>query len=132
MEVAPGVVALFPLMQTLMTELRTAGVQHFLAFDPAQGFSVPVFGGLDMEAERDHFAKLLGSSGERMEGLPRQLTAFSMLSKSLYAARMRRLPSSSTLRRGCWCDQNCRPRRSNAASLVRGAFARVKRASDWP
>nr|WP_206026432.1 AAA family ATPase [Roseimicrobium sp. ORNL1] len=41
-------------------ELLRQGMAHFLAFDPAQGFSVPVIFGLDPQAEREFFAKILG------------------------------------------------------------------------
>ena len=58
-EVAPGVVVPLPLMQCLATELREAGIKHFLAFDPAQGFSVPAIAGVDPTFEREFFAKML-------------------------------------------------------------------------
>jgi energy-coupling factor transporter ATP-binding protein EcfA2 len=59
-EVTAGLVAPMPLVSCLGMELRREGMAHFLAFDPAQGFSVPPVHGLDQQAERDFFAKLLG------------------------------------------------------------------------
>lgn len=59
-EVTTGLVAPMPLVSCLGMELRREGMAHFLAFDPAQGFSVPPVHGLDQHAERDFFAKLLG------------------------------------------------------------------------
>jgi energy-coupling factor transporter ATP-binding protein EcfA2 len=61
-EVAPGMVAPFPLVQCLVTELRGVGVAHFISFDPAQGFVVPTIAGMDRAAEREFFGKLLGLS----------------------------------------------------------------------
>jgi energy-coupling factor transporter ATP-binding protein EcfA2 len=59
-EVQPGLVAPMPLVSCLGMELRKGGIAHFLAFDPAQGFSVPLVHGLDQQAEREFFTKLLG------------------------------------------------------------------------
>lgn len=59
-EVQPGLVAPMPLVSCLGMELRKEGMGHFLAFDPAQGFSVPLVHGLDQQAEREFFTKLLG------------------------------------------------------------------------
>jgi hypothetical protein len=59
-EVQPGVVAPMPLVSCLGRALRKEGMAHFLAFDPAQGFSVPLVHELDQKMERDFFAKLLG------------------------------------------------------------------------
>ena len=59
-EVAPGVVAPFPLVQCLVTELREVGVVHFISFDPAQGFVAPRSQAWIRPAERQFFSKLLG------------------------------------------------------------------------
>ncbi len=59
-EVRPGMAAPMPLVSCLGMELRREGMAHFLTFDPAQGFSVPLVPGLDQQVERDFFAKLLG------------------------------------------------------------------------
>lgn len=61
-QVAPDAVVPFPLIPCLATELRDAGVAHFLAFDPAQGFSIPTLVGVDQAKEREYFAKVLGLS----------------------------------------------------------------------
>lgn len=59
-ELQPGLVAPLPLVSCLGMELQREGMAHFLTYDPAQGFSVPMIPGLDPLAERDFFAKLLG------------------------------------------------------------------------
>ncbi|HUF61053.1 MAG TPA: AAA family ATPase [Verrucomicrobiales bacterium] len=59
-EVRQGTVAPMPLVSCLGMELRREGMAHFLVFDPAQGFSVPLVHGLDPQVERDFFANLLG------------------------------------------------------------------------
>ena len=59
-EMVPGAFAPLPLVPCLVAELQSAGVAHFLAFDPAQGFTVPVMLGVDPAAEREFFAGLLG------------------------------------------------------------------------
>lgn len=56
--IAPGAVQVLPLVPYLCAELRQAGVQHFLTFDAAQGFSVPVVLGLDPAKEREYFQRL--------------------------------------------------------------------------
>jgi len=59
-EIQPGLVMPLPLVPCLVTELKQAGMAHFLAYDPAQGFSIPVVIGLDAAAEREFFSSLLG------------------------------------------------------------------------
>lgn len=59
-ELQPGVVAPMPLVSCLGVEMRKEGMVHFLVFDPAQGFSVPVIQGMDQNSERNFFASLLG------------------------------------------------------------------------
>lgn len=60
LELQPEIVVPMPLMSCLGMELRKEGMAHFLAFDPAQGFSVPLVQGLDQRVEREFFANLLG------------------------------------------------------------------------
>lgn len=59
-EIQPDLVMPLPLVPCLVTELKQAGMSHFLAYDPAQGFSIPVVIGLDAAAEREYFSSLLG------------------------------------------------------------------------
>ncbi|MCB1227107.1 MAG: ATP-dependent Clp protease ATP-binding subunit [Verrucomicrobiales bacterium] len=59
-EMQGGMVVPMPLVSYLGTELQKEGMAHFLAFDPAQGFSVPRLPRLDAAAEREFFTKLLG------------------------------------------------------------------------
>lgn len=59
-EVQSAGMAPMPLVSCLGMELKREGMAHFLMFDPAQGFSVPLIVGLDQQTERDFFAKLLG------------------------------------------------------------------------
>lgn len=59
-EATPGTMVPLRLLPCLAAELKTAGFAHFLSFDPAQGFMIPMVEGLDQKAEREHFAKLLG------------------------------------------------------------------------
>jgi hypothetical protein len=54
---APGAVQMLPLIPYVCAELRPAGIQHFLAYDSAQGFSVPVVLGLDPAREREFFQR---------------------------------------------------------------------------
>lgn len=61
-ELRDGLVVPMPLVSCLAMELRREGMVHFLAFDPAQGFSLPLVYDLDPQAERDFFAQLLGLS----------------------------------------------------------------------
>lgn len=56
----PGLMVPMSLVPCVATALREEGMVHFLAFDPAKGFSVPMLHGLDPQKERDFFAKLLG------------------------------------------------------------------------
>ena len=58
--VSPGAVVPLPLVQALAEALRAAGVVHFLAYDPARGFTVPPVGGLDRAAEHAFLAEHLG------------------------------------------------------------------------
>ncbi len=61
-ELQPGMVVPMPLVSCLSLELGRERMMHFLAFDPAQGFSVPLVPGLDQEGERGFFSGLLGLS----------------------------------------------------------------------
>ncbi len=54
----PGTVQVLPLISYICAELHEAGVKHFLCYDAAQGFSVPVVLGLDPAKEREHFQRL--------------------------------------------------------------------------
>ena len=58
MELLPGRVQVLPLVPYLCAELHDAGIQHFLSFDPAQGFSLPVVLGTDPAKEREFFSRL--------------------------------------------------------------------------
>lgn len=59
-EVAPGVATPLSLVPCLASELHSAGFAHFLAFDPAQGFVVPLVSGLNPSMEHEYFERLLG------------------------------------------------------------------------
>ena len=54
---APGAVQVLPLVPYVCAELSLAGVQHFLNYDAAQGFSVPVVLGLEPVKEREYFQR---------------------------------------------------------------------------
>lgn len=54
---APGAVQVLPLVPYACAELRLAGIQHFLSYDAAQGFAVPVVLGLDPAKEREYFQR---------------------------------------------------------------------------
>src|ERR1051325_10426049 len=56
-ELVPGAAQVLPLVPYLCAELHQAGVRHFLCYDAAQGFSVPVVLGLDPAREREYFQK---------------------------------------------------------------------------
>jgi energy-coupling factor transporter ATP-binding protein EcfA2 len=58
--VAAGRNVLLPLVPTVAAELRSEGIVHFLVFDAVQGFSIPRVAGLDLPAEQQFFANLLG------------------------------------------------------------------------
>jgi hypothetical protein len=51
-EAAPGKFHPLPLTMFLSELLRTAGVTRVLAFDPLNGFSVPLVRGIDLPAEQ--------------------------------------------------------------------------------
>jgi hypothetical protein len=56
---SPGANAqVLPLVPYVSSELREAGVKHFLAYDPAQGFSLPVVMGSDRNCELEFFQQL--------------------------------------------------------------------------
>ncbi|MCB1086002.1 MAG: ATP-dependent Clp protease ATP-binding subunit [Verrucomicrobiae bacterium] len=76
LEIQPGVVAPMPLVPSLGAELRKVGMVHFLAFDPAQGFSVPQVHGLDPQAERDFLGSLFGLSWTEHGRAPASLERF--------------------------------------------------------
>jgi hypothetical protein len=59
-EMRMAMVVPMPLISCLGMELQREGMAHFLAFDPAHGFSVPLVHGLDQQTERDFFSNLLG------------------------------------------------------------------------
>lgn len=55
-----------PLVPYVAAELLGAGVRHFISYDPAQGFWLPVVIGIDRAAEREFFRKLevpIGDAG---------------------------------------------------------------------
>src|SRR5580765_703035 len=54
---APGAVQVLPLVPYVCAELRLAGVQHFLNYDAAQGFAIPVVLGLEPAKEREFFQR---------------------------------------------------------------------------
>jgi len=56
-EIVPGAVQVLPLVPYVCAELHQAGIKHFLSYDSAQGFSVPVVLGLDPTKEREYFQK---------------------------------------------------------------------------
>ncbi len=58
MAILPRTVQVLPLVSYVCAELHEAGVQHFLSYDAAQGFSVPVVLGLDPAKEREYFQRL--------------------------------------------------------------------------
>src|SRR5262245_53464891 len=47
-----------PLIPYVSSELREAGVNHFLSYDPADGFSLPVVMGSDRNCELGFFRQL--------------------------------------------------------------------------
>src|SRR5215831_7652595 len=59
LKLAPAAPAhVLPLVTYVATELRQAGVGHFIAYDPAQGFSLPTVIGVDRKTELEFFMKL--------------------------------------------------------------------------
>ncbi len=52
-----GAVQVLPLIPYVCAELKEAGIQHFLLYEPAQGFSMPVVLGLDPAKEREYFQR---------------------------------------------------------------------------
>jgi hypothetical protein len=59
LELAPaGPAHVLPLAPYVATELRQAGVGHFIAYDPARGFSLPTVLGIDRKTELEFFKKL--------------------------------------------------------------------------
>lgn len=65
-QAGPGRLVPLPLVPTLATELREAGIVHFLVFDPAQGFRVPRIAGLDGLKEQQFFSPVPESDLERV------------------------------------------------------------------
>jgi hypothetical protein len=58
-QLSPGApVQVLPLVPYVSSELREAGVKHFLGYDPAQGFSLPVVMGSDRACELEFFQQL--------------------------------------------------------------------------
>lgn len=75
-EAAPGMVIPLPLVPCLAGELRTVGIVHFISFDPAQGFMVPMVAGLNQTTEREYFTKLLGLTWSDTGWSPASLERF--------------------------------------------------------
>ena len=75
-ELAPELVAPLPLIHCLVAEMRALGFKHFIAFDPSQGFTIPLVLGVDQVAEREFFASLLGLTWQQNGQAPASLDRF--------------------------------------------------------
>src|SRR5689334_18777465 len=58
LQLGGGAAQVLPLVPYVATELRGSGICHFLSYDPAQGFAVPVVVGIDRSSEREFFRAL--------------------------------------------------------------------------
>jgi len=56
--------------------MRALGFKHFIAFDPSQGFTIPLVLGVDQVAEREFFASLLGLTWQQNGQAPASLDRF--------------------------------------------------------
>ena len=75
-ELAPELVAPLPLIHCLVAEMRALGFKHFIAFDPSQGFTIPLVLGVDQVVEREFFASLLGLTWQQNGQAPASLDRF--------------------------------------------------------
>jgi energy-coupling factor transporter ATP-binding protein EcfA2 len=58
-QLAPDTPAqVLPLVSYVATNLLVSGIRHFIGYDPAQGFWLPVVVGLDRKGEREFFQRL--------------------------------------------------------------------------
>lgn len=75
-EAGPEMIIPLRLITCVASELKTAGFVHFLAYDPAQGFTLPTLSGQDATAERTYFSKLTGLNWGTSGNAPASMQRF--------------------------------------------------------
>lgn len=55
LQIGTGLFQVLPLISYVSAELKPAGIKHFLAYNPAHGFYLPMVMGLDVAGEREFF-----------------------------------------------------------------------------
>jgi len=75
-EAGPEIIIPLRLVSCVALELKSAGFVHFLAYDPAQGFTLPTLSGQDATAERTYFSKLTGLNWGTSGNAPASMQRF--------------------------------------------------------